>query len=85
MTEKNKPQQQLRLGRLKATIWANETSNGTRFSVNFSRLYRVEVPDGTSDDANGWRETSSFNRDDLLTLCKLADLAYTYIHTQAGS
>ena len=37
---KKKPIHEIRLGRVRAAIWENETSNGTRHNVTFSRLYR---------------------------------------------
>lgn len=69
-TQSNKPVAELRLSLCKATIWANETPSGVRHNVTFTRLYR-------KDDQ--WRETSSFGRDDLLLLAKLADMAHSQI------
>ena len=39
---KSKPVHEVRLGRVRAAIWENETSNGARHNVTFSRLYRDE-------------------------------------------
>ena len=36
---KQKPAHEIRLGRIKATIWENETENGTRHYVTVSRIY----------------------------------------------
>ncbi len=66
----NRPACELRLGQLKAVIWANETSSGLRYSVQFTKLYR-------KDDE--WQQTDSFDRDDLLLLAKLSDQAHTWI------
>jgi hypothetical protein len=66
----NRPACEMRLGHLKAVVWANETSAGIRHSVTFARLYRKEEQ---------WEESSSFNRDDLLLLGKLADQVHTWI------
>lgn len=80
MTEKNKPIGQQRIGRLKATIWSNETKNGPLYNVTFSRTYRVDVADDQKKKGdNGWRDTTSFGRDDLLLLAKLADRVHTEI------
>ena len=46
-----KPVHEIRLGAIKATIWANETSVGTRHSVNVSRLYK---------DGDEWKRSDSF-------------------------
>lgn len=37
---KAKPVHEVRLGRIKAAIWANETENGVRHNVTISRLYK---------------------------------------------
>jgi hypothetical protein len=45
----------MRLGRIKAAIWANSTDNGVRHNVTFTRLYR--------DDQNKqWKDSQSFGR-----------------------
>jgi hypothetical protein len=36
----NKPTDEIRLGRLRATFWPNETPNGITHKVTFSRLYK---------------------------------------------
>jgi len=69
----NKPATELRIGNVKAAVWRNETEGGIRFNVTFSRSYR---------DAEHWRSTDSFGRDDLLVVSKLADQAHTWICTQ---
>jgi hypothetical protein len=68
-----KPAREVRIGAIKAVIWANDTQNGTRHNVTFARLYK---------DDDGWKESTSFGRDDLLLLAKVADQAHTWIHEQ---
>jgi hypothetical protein len=68
---KKQPVHEVRLGRIKAAIWENETQNGTRHNVTFSRLYK---------DGEEWKDSSSFGRDDLPLLAKVADLAHSYIY-----
>ena len=70
---KDKPVHEVRLGAIKAAIWRNDTPNGVRFNVTFARLYR---------DADEWKSTDSFGRDDLLVLAKVADQAHSWIHEQ---
>ena len=35
-----RPVHEVRLGAIRASIWANETENGTRHNVTFDRTYR---------------------------------------------
>ena len=74
--EKQKPAHVVRIGTLKATIWANDTQNGTRHNVTVRRLYKKDA-----NDPN-WSESDSFGRDDLPTIAKAIDLAHTWIVTQ---
>ena len=56
---KNKPVHEIRLGRIRAAVWQNETEAGVRRSVTFTRLYK---------DGEQWKSASSFGADDLLVL-----------------
>ena len=74
-TEKNKPAHEIRMGRIKATIWHNETDGGSsRHNVQIRRIYK--------DDKNGgkWKASESFGREDLPLVAKVADMAHTWIH-----
>ena len=53
---KNTPVHEIRLGRIKGTVWRNKTELGYRFNTTFARLYRVE---------DAWRESNSFGRGNL--------------------
>jgi hypothetical protein len=70
MASKNKPKHEVRLGRIKAAIWENETKTGPRCNVTFTRIYK---------DGNDWKDSDSFGRDDLLLLAKVADEAHSWI------
>lgn len=70
---KAKPVHEVRFGAIKAAVWKNETEGGPRYNVTFTRLYK---------DADQWRTTESFGRDDLLLLGKVADVAHTWICQQ---
>jgi len=74
-TTKQKPAHEIRLGRIKATIWENETDNGTRHNVTLCRIYK---------DGDEWKQTPSFGRDDLPLVAKVADLAHSWIYEQTG-
>ena len=73
----NKPVAEVRVGAVKAAIWPNQTESGVvRHNVTFSRIYK---------DADGnWKSTSSFGRDDLLVVAKVADMAHTKIFEVAN-
>lgn len=77
MNTPNKPVHEVRLGRIRASIWANPTEGDVRYSVTITRLYKPT-------DAEKWASTDSFYRDDLLVVAKVADLANTWIYEHAG-
>ena len=71
MSTPQKPVDEVRIGRVKATIWRNETEEGQpRYSIVFSRLYK---------EGDTWKSTQSFGRNDLLVLAKVADFAHTRV------
>ena len=65
-----KPVDEIRIGRVKATIWRNGTDEQPRHNVTFGRLYK---------EADQWKTTQSFGRNDLLVLAKVADQAHLRI------
>ena len=69
----NRPVAEIRYGYVKVLVWANDTSNGTRHNVTVARIYK---------DGDDWKETSSFGREDLLSLAKALDQAHTWIYEQ---
>ena len=71
---KQRPAHEIRLGRIKATIWANHGENGMWYNVILSRNYK---------DGDEWKSSPSFGRDELLTVAKAADPANTWIHDQS--
>ncbi len=70
---KQKPAHEIRLGSIKATIWENETPNGFRHNVTLARLYK---------DADEWKRSESFGRDDLPLVAKVVDQAHSWIYEQ---
>jgi hypothetical protein len=68
---KRRPAHTIRYGRLKATIWRQESDKGPWYSVVLTRTYR--------DQGGNWQSSGSFGRDDLLPLAKLADQAHSWI------
>lgn len=67
---KPRPVHEIRVGRIKAAIWANETQNGTRHNVSISRIYK---------DGDEWKDSTSFGRDDLPLVAKVVDRAHDWI------
>jgi len=72
--EKVKPVHEVRLGRIKAAIWENETQNGSMFNVTISRLWK---------DGSQWKDSTSFGRDDLPLLAKVCDRVHSWIFEQS--
>jgi hypothetical protein len=73
---KQRPVHEIRLGRVRAAIWENQTDNGVRHNLTFTRLYK---------DGDQWKDSSSFGRDDLPLVAKVVDLAHTWIFEQSAT
>lgn len=71
-----RPKKQFRMGRIVASIFDQPSDTGTLFNVSITRLYK---PDPDKPD---WERSTSFNRDDLPIVAKVADQAWTWIHAQ---
>ena len=67
------PVHEIRVGKIRAAIWENETQNGSLHNVTLSRSYR---------EGETWKSSTSFGRDELLLVAKVADLAHTWIFQQ---
>ena len=74
--EKERPAHEIRMGRIKAVIWGNETENGNvRHNVQVRRIYK---------DGDEWKQSDSFGRDDLPLVAKVLDLAHSWIFGQVA-
>ncbi len=73
--DKKRPVEEVRIGRIRAAIWENQTEQGVRHNVTVSRLYK---------DGNDWKDTGSFGREDLLLVAKVMDQAHTWIYEHAN-
>jgi len=72
----NKPAQEFRLGRIRAAVWLNQNGNGEAWhTVTVTRSYK---------DGDEWRDTTTFRRDDLPMVAKVADMAFAWIWNQTG-
>jgi hypothetical protein len=71
----NRPAHEARLGRVKATVWANHTERGVYYSTVFARLYK---------DGEKWETSQSFGREDLPLVAQLAQLVLVWCYTNSG-
>ena len=67
----DRPVHEIRLGRVKAAIWRNQSEYGARHNATFSRIFKTEA---------GWEASSSFGRDDLPLVEKVAAMAHLWIY-----
>ena len=74
--DKVRPVHEIRIGRIRAAIWENDTTNGKRHNVSLSRIYK---------DGEVWKDSSSFGRDDLPLVMKVSDLAHSWIFEHSQS
>ena len=68
-----RPVHEVRIGLITAAIWANPMESGVRHNVTFERCYKA---------SEEWKTATSFGREDLLTLAKVADEAHSWITQQ---
>jgi len=71
-----RPVHEIRMGRIKAAIWENETQTGVRHNVTVQRIYK--------DERQEWQSSDSFGRDDLPLLAKVVDQAHDWIYQQTN-
>jgi hypothetical protein len=70
-----RPVHEIRIGRVKAVIWPNETEQGAvRHNVTLARLYK---------DGDQWKESTSFGRDDLPVVQEVARDAFRWIYANS--
>ena len=65
-----KPIHEIRLGHIRAAIWPNETEGRIWYGVSIVRRYR---------NGQEWKDTTSFNRDDLPVVAQIAQMAFAWI------
>ncbi len=76
MSEKRKPVHEIRLGSVKAAIWANQSEKtGTWHSVTLSRLYK---------QGETWKRSESFGQGDLPLVSKVVDLTIAWIQSSGN-
>jgi hypothetical protein len=73
---KTLPVHEVKFGKIRAAVWANEMESGIWHSVTFSRLYK--------DKEGKWQDSDSFSREDLPLLIKAADQVHTFLYQRAS-
>jgi hypothetical protein len=72
MVQKKMPTHEIRLGAIRATLWANETASGDRwYVVTTSRSYK--------DDRGQWQAVHSYAKHHLSDLVKAIEAADQWI------
>lgn len=66
----NRPIQEFRHRRIRATVWKNNTTSGTMYTVTITRGFK---------QGDEWRDSHSFGYDDILIVAKLMYDAHSYI------
>lgn len=70
----NRPVHTVRHGRIKATVWLNQTQRGPMHNVTLTRSYQ--------DEEGNWHDTQSFGFDELMTVAKAVFDAHTFISNE---
>ena len=71
MSSGNRPIHEIRLGRVRASIWMHSGNGQSNWhSVSITRLYQ---------EREKWKTSTSFGRDDLPVVSKAAEMAYAWI------
>jgi hypothetical protein len=74
---KNKPAHEVKLGRVKVVVWANETDGGVRHNVTVRRLFKRE---GSAT----WEQSDSLGREDLPLAMEALRQAWVWIYAQGS-
>ena len=73
----NKPVHRIKLGRISAAIWRNKSDRGGEW-------YRVGITRYWKQD-DQWRETTSYDLEDLPVVSQVAMMAHAWIWEQQAS
>lgn len=71
---KQRPVFEARYGRLRVSVWRQESDKGPWFNVVLGRNYK--------DDAGNWQTANSYGVRDLLEVAKLCTEAHSWIHRE---
>src|SRR5262245_54346143 len=73
---KPRPVHEIRLSRVKAVIWANQTEAGLRHNVTVVRLFKPE--------GGQWQESHAFGRDELPVAAEVLRRAWLWVLEQGS-
>jgi hypothetical protein len=74
--ERERPAHEIRIGRIRATIWRNQSDqHGTWYSVSITRSFK---------QGEQWKSATSLGKDDLLVAAEVSRLAFHWITRQLG-
>ncbi len=65
------PEKKFRAGAVSATVWINTSEKGSFPSIQLGKSYR--------DKENNWKETNSFNMNDVPKALVVLQEAYKYV------
>ena len=68
-----KPIHKIRNGAIEVAVWQHDGEKLPWFSVTHRRSYK---------QGEEWKDADSYGQDDILLLCKLLDMAHTWILTR---
>ena len=81
---KDRPVKVVRIRNVRANIWANRLESGSVVhNVTFDRLWKEDDQvdgEGQVVKQGEWKQSTSFGKDDLLLLAKIADLAHSWVY-----
>jgi hypothetical protein len=71
---KQRPVREFRMGRVRVSVWLNQTDQGARMSASPSRSYK--------DQQGSWQSTQSFGPADLPLLAEVTLQAWRWMHSE---
>ena len=66
----NRPAHEVRVGLVRATIWANDTKQGLKYNVTLARLYQ---------SGDTWKSSGSFGLRDLADVTRVSIIAEVWV------
>ena len=75
-SEPVRPVHEVRLGKIRASVWGNRTNNTTWYSITLARLYK--------DKEGKFQQAESFGPEDLPTLDAISSQLQSWYFSQAN-
>jgi hypothetical protein len=83
--EKRKPIHEIKIGRMRTSIWKDEGEFGPILKATSPVLvYRLPEDKRKNKKDNGWRERVFFNREEALLASQVLSRAFDYIANYSG-